>query len=260
MNDWHKTRPARPVGRAIIIERSAQSRRGVSREPMHVEVANHLRDLIVEGQLREGERINENDLAEILGVSRTPLRDALQGEGLIVIEPHKGTFVSVVTAAYTAKLFEALAGVERIGGEAATRTATEDQLDWLAGLHREMFALHADADRSAYFNMNEQIHRAFLSLSGNDILIDIHAKLIVGAKRVRLAALREQNRWDESVAEHKAILSAMQAREAEKAGKLIEYHVKRTGEAVCAYLEPRESEAARPRRRGTYERRRGFAE
>lgn len=230
--------------------------------PMHVEVAHHVRELIVEGKMRQGERINENDLAEFLGVSRTPLRDALkilQGEGLIVIEPHRGTFVSLVTAKHTAKLFEALAGIERIGGETATLVATGAQIAALADLHRRMFAFHRDGERSNYFELNDQVHRAFVSLSGNEILVDIHAKLLVGARRIRFAAIRAQDRWDESVAEYKAILTAMQAREAERTGKLIEQHVHRTSEVVCASLKEFETELPPSRRRRSYQRRLGFA-
>lgn len=253
MNIWQDSAAAEPVAADV---------RQVIWAPMHVKVAYHVRELIVEGKMRQGERINESDLAEFLGVSRTPLRDALkilQGEGLIVIEPHKGTFVSFVTAKHTAKLFEALAGIERIGGEIATLVATDAQIEALADLHRKMFAFHRDGNRSNYFELNDQIHRAFVSLSGNDILVDIHAKLLVGAKRIRFAAIRAQDRWDESVTEYKAILAAMQARKAERAGKLIEQHVRRTSEVVCASLKELETELPRLRRRSSYERRRSFA-
>ncbi len=262
MKDWQASdglepSPSGPFGGS---HQTAPGR--VSRAPMHVAVTERVRNLIIEGKLRPGERINENDLAEFLGCSRTPLRDALkalQGEGLILIEPHKGTYVSRITADQTQGQFEALALIERVCGELATRRISDDQIRWLAELHRQMFAFHSEGKRLEYSELNDQIHHSYASLSGNATLIEIHAKLIVGARRVRVAAIRAVERWDESVAEHRAILTAIEGREAEEAGSLIEQHVRKTGEFVCARLRDLEMEEPRPRRRRAYERRRGFA-
>ena len=264
MKDWQASGSRRAPADPSISKTTAGPRQ-VSRAPMHVAVTERVRDLIVEGRMRPGERINENDLADFLGVSRTPLRDALKvlrDESLIVIEPHRGTYVSHLTVEHTAELFEALAGIERVCGELATRKITEEQLLWFAELHQQMFAFHGSDKLQDYFELNERIHRSYVSLSQNEILAEIHGKLIVGAKRARIAAIRSQERWDESVAEHKAIYTAVERRDAETTGRLIEQHVRHTGEFVCGKLKEAEVEAAapRPRRARIYARRPGFAE
>ncbi|WP_420349375.1 GntR family transcriptional regulator [Pelagibius sp.] len=262
MNDWQAPGGLQPFPSDFSNVPSTKKMRSVSRAPMHVAVAEQVRSLIIDGKLHEGERINENDLAEYLGCSRTPLRDALkvlQSEGLIRIEPHKGTFVSQITVAETEDRFEAMALIERVGGELTTRKITDDQLRWFAELHRQMFAFHDEGKQSEYSELNDRIHRSFVSLSGNKMLAATHENLIVAARRVRVAAIRASERWEESVAEHREILVAMEAREAERVGQLIEQHVRRTAAFVCAHLRESETKGPRPRRSRVYDRRPGFA-
>lgn len=232
--------------------------RGIARPPMHVEVRSKVRDIIVEGRLRAGEHINETDLAAFLKVSRTPLREALkelQNEGLVQHEPNKGFSVTHITVQHTAELFESLACIERFCGEIATAKITEDQLHRFSALHQEMFGFREKDDRSRYFAINERIHRAYVLLSGNSMLARIHSQLLIGAKRIRYTAIRFDERWNESIEEHRAILAAMNARKAIEVGRLIENHVRETGEFVCAHLREIEPEQPRRRRAGIYDRR-----
>ncbi len=213
----------------------------VFRPPLHTEVTDRLRRMIVRLELQPGERINELDLATLLHVSRTPLREALkllQSEGLITQQPNRSAIVSPITQAETAELFEALAGIERLGGELTTRRIDADGLAYLRHLHDEMFSLHAAGDQEAYFELNDRIHRAFVELSANTRLINIHAQLIAGATRIRYAALQEDGRWEESVAEHKDILLAVAEGDDRQVGELIAQHVLQTGARVCEVLEP----------------------
>ena len=218
----------------------------VLRKPLHAAVTARLRAMIMDGRLKPGERINENALAHSMDVSRTPLREALktlQGEGLILTELHRGTYVSEITVEETAELFEALAGIERICGELAVRRLGAVELRKLQALHDEMYAFHAEKDRERYFELNDRIHRAIVKLSGNTRLITFHAKLIVGATRARFAALHHAARWDESVDEHKGIMTAIEDRDAGEAGRLIHQHVHQTGALVCTMLDKRTPDA-----------------
>lgn len=231
---------------------------GINRPPMHVEVTNSVRKLIVEGHLKPGEHINEYQLAELLNVSRTPLREALkalQGEGLVIHEPNKGSRVSQITAIQTAELFESLACVEGFSSAIATEKITARQLRRFTELHEEMFEFYHKGERPAYFALNERIHRAFVLLSGNTKLIGIHERLMVGATRIRFTAIRYDERWDESVSEHKEILAAMAAGDATLVRQLVEQHVRGTGACVCTHLSELETEVIRPRRPLAYQRR-----
>ena len=105
-----------------------------------------------------------------------------------------------------------------------------------------MYALFAERDRDGYFELNDRIHRAIVELSGNSKLIAFHDKLIGGAKRARYQAIQYPERWEESVAEHREIIAAIEARDAQKVGPLVERHVRATGITVCRLLDPAEIE------------------
>jgi len=211
----------------------------VSREPLGAAVTTQLRSMIIHGRLKPGQKINESDLAGSLQVSRTPLREALktlQEEGLILMELHRRTYVTEITVEQTAEVFEALAALERLCCEISARRMTEAQRSELRALHERMYAFHRERDRARYFELNDQIHRAIVEGSANRRLIDFHAKLISSATRARFAAIHSAGRWDASVAEHQAILAAIEARSADRAGRLLESHVHETGQLICAVL------------------------
>ena len=208
--------------------------------PLSVSVAAALRERIVLNNLKAGERINEGELADDMGVSRTPLREALkilEHEGLVRSEPHRGTYVTHITAEDTAAMFQALALIESGCGKIAARWITDRELRDFKTLHERLFVLHQGRHREGYFAVNDEIHRRFVSLTGNQRLLEIHEQLIVGARRIRFAALLAEERWDESVAEHKAILAAITARDAAKVAALIEDHVRETGDFICRGLQ-----------------------
>lgn len=262
MNDWQAMgdRQAKlPDGPR---SRRARKLRQSLRDPMYVEVTDRVRRLIIREELKQGDRIYEDELAEDLGVSRTPLRDALktlQEEGLTEIRPHRGTYVTYVDVEHTEELFEALAGVERICGELATRKITEEQLEWFRAIHEEMYELYRGQKKYEYFEANQRIHMAFAALSDNPQLITIHGRLMNGAERGRLLALETMERWGGSVDEHKAILAAVERRDADEAGRLISQHVLQTCEVVCRIIRQRkDTENLRGGRRPLYDSRLGI--
>ena len=211
----------------------------VSQMPLHATVARQLREIIIQGRLKPGERIYEKELADYLAVSRTPLREALrilEGEGLIEHQPNRGARVSHITTDQLIELFEALAGIERICAELTAKRILDREIQELRALHEEMYAFHTGRDRDGYFELNDRIHRAIVELSENSKLVTFHDKLIGGAKRARYMAIQYPERWDESVEEHRQILAAIEARDAQRVGPLVERHVRATGITVCRII------------------------
>ena len=102
----------------------------IRRRPLHDEAAERLRDMIVEGHLAAGERVNEADLCAQLGISRTPLREALKvlaAEGLVDLLPRRGARIARLGAREVGELFEVLGGLERTAAElAAARVTAKD--------------------------------------------------------------------------------------------------------------------------------------
>ncbi|WP_420349376.1 GntR family transcriptional regulator [Pelagibius sp.] len=215
-------------------------------------MAENLRERIVLNHLQEGERISEVALAEKLGVSRTPLREALavlKREGLVQSRPRCGTYVTFITADDTAETFQAIAVVESSAGRIAARWITDQELRDLTGLHERLYALHRERAREDYSAVNDEIHRRFVQLTGNRHLIQAHEQWLVAARRVRFQALQAQERWDASVTEHAEILAAIAARDADRAGALIEHHVRETGDFFCRNLLAREGRRVSTRSR-----------
>jgi len=214
---------------------SRRGRRSIERRSLHRDVADQIRDMIVEGELPPGERINEGALSEQFGISRTPLREALKvlaSEGLVELRPNRGTRVSAITPEEVGELFEAVSGIERMAGELAALRMTERDIERLKGLHERMERHYEAGERHDYFRLNQQIHNTIVSLAGNSILEATHASLMVRVRRARYLAIQSPERWHESVQEHRAIMQALETRDSAAAGNLLLNHVRRTGEVV----------------------------
>ncbi len=211
------------------------TKKRIQRQSLHLEVADGLRDMIVEGVLPPGDRISEGKLCEEFGISRTPMREALKvlaSEGLVEIKPNRGTRVSEITLEDIEEMFEAVSGIERLCGELATIKMSDSDLEHLKGLHERMTSHFQNGRRHDYFRLNQETHNLIVELSGNSVLKEVHENIMIKVRRARYFAILSVERWEESVKEHSEILAAMQVRDAERVGKLIRDHVYRTGETV----------------------------
>jgi DNA-binding GntR family transcriptional regulator len=136
-------------------------------------VIARLRDMIVEGLLAPGARLNERVLCEQMQVSRTPLREAfktLAGEGLIEILPNRGAVVAQMSIEDIEQTFDVMGALEGLAGELACANITEDQLREIRALHYEMLAAHARRDLPAYYRLNHAIHDLINAAGRNTVL------------------------------------------------------------------------------------------
>ena len=217
--------------------------------PLHEEVVDRLRDMIVEGALPAGERLHEINLAETLKVSRTPLREALKllaSEGLVDLLPGRGARVAALSADMVAELFEVIGGIERQAAELAGERITPREMEKLRRMHARMAAHHAAGERHDYFRLNHEIHVALVAAAKNGILQATHSALMAKARRGRYAALASQDRWAEVLGEHEALMAALTDRDSVRAGRVIEQHVRRTGEVVSSILKTGEEARLNP--------------
>lgn len=217
------------------------SRRPISRKPLHAEVADELREMIIGGKLAPGLRLIENDLCAQFETSRTPFREALkvlETEGLVVLRPNHGARVSVMTASEVADLFELVANLERIAVELAIDRLTDKDLNKLRRMHGRMIKLSKAGRRRECFQVDYEIHQLIVSLTRNVQLIATHAGLMVRTRRGRYLALFSQARWDDSMTEHEDFMAAIEQRNADLAGQLMRKHVLETGAVVLEALHP----------------------
>jgi DNA-binding GntR family transcriptional regulator len=187
----------------------------IRRLTLHDQVATRVRDMIIEGELEPGSRINEGALGMSLGVSRTPLREALKtlaGEGLIDIVPARGAIVRKLTPEAAAAMLEVMAALEALAGRLACARATDAEILGVRRIHDRMLSLYARRKRLEYYKLNQQIHTEIVRLSGNPELSTVHGVMQARLKRVRFLGNSGPENWAAAVAEHDEMIAALEAR------------------------------------------------
>lgn len=211
----------------------------LARAGLHEQASNELRRMIVHGELPPGAPLIEGELSEALGISRTPLREALKllaQQGLVELRANRSACVRRLRADEIAELFEALSGIERLAAELAAARITAEELAELGKLQDAIIRDHDAGQRERYFAANRRIHRLIVEAARNAPLADIHMELLNRAEQVRFFALRLDDRWEQSIKEHQEILQAMTARDSARAGHLLGLHVGHTADVVARCL------------------------
>jgi DNA-binding GntR family transcriptional regulator len=221
----------------------------VNRAALHEQAAGRLRHLIVQGDLAPGAALGEAELSEALGISRTPLREALKllaAEGLIELRPNRSARIVPLRPEEVNELFEAVGGVERVAAELAATRITRRELQRLRSLQARMERHHEAGELEDYFQLNQQIHGLIVAAAKNGVLKATHEWLLGRVERARYFALSSRDRWDRSVEEHREILAALEAGDAQRAGETLARHVRRTGQVVNEILSRRPDAAGDP--------------
>jgi DNA-binding GntR family transcriptional regulator len=211
----------------------------IQRRTLHDELVDRLRHMIVEGDLKPGEKLSEKDLSEVFGVSRTPLREALKvlgKEGLVNLVPNRGATVSKLTMADLEEAFPIMGALESVSGELACARVTDAEIAKLERLHDEMVEKYKTGDLKAYFKLNENIHSLILDAARNPTLSEMQRSLSGRIRRARYMANMSAERWARAVAEHEAILAAVKERDGEKLGAILKAHLANKLESVRAEL------------------------
>lgn len=211
----------------------------IEKATLYQQVLNRLRDLIIEGQLAAGDRIDEAGLIEQLGVSRTPFREALRtlaAEGLVETRPARGTVVRALRPEEVRAMLELLAGLERMAGQWACERADADTIAGLVDIHDRMMAHYAQRDRMPYYKLNQQFHSGLVAASGNSALVEVHANIQARLKRIRFIGHRLPEYWAAAVAEHAEMVHALQTRDGAELGEVMARHLARTWDRVSTVV------------------------
>ncbi|MGZ5270089.1 MAG: GntR family transcriptional regulator [Ramlibacter sp.] len=202
---------------------------------LHTEVADRLRERIFDGALPPGSFLDEVALADELGISRTPLREALKvltAEGLVRHEPRRGCFVAEVTEQDLDEIFPVIALLEGRCAHEAALQATDADVEVLEELHARL-ARHARARRiNDYYETNYAIHEAIIALAGNRWLAQVIADLRKILRLARQQQLHAPGRLAQSLSEHMAVFAALKARDAQGAEAAMRTHITRQREAL----------------------------
>jgi DNA-binding GntR family transcriptional regulator len=204
-------------------------------KPLHDDVAHTLRERIFAGELAPGVFLDEVALAEGLGISRTPLREALKvlvAEGLVRHEPRRGCFVNQVTEQDLDDIFPVIASLEGQCAHQAALRASDADLTALEVLHQRLVD-HAQARRiNDYYATNFTIHEAIITLADNRWLAQVIGDLRKIVKLSRLQQLHAPGRLDQSLSEHLAVFAALKARDALGAEAAMRTHITRQRAAL----------------------------
>jgi DNA-binding GntR family transcriptional regulator len=202
---------------------------------LHAEVADHLRRRIFDGELLPGTFLDEVAIAQDMGISRTPLREALKvltAEGLVRHEPRRGCFVAEVTEEDLDEIFPVIALLEGRCAHEAALHASDADLEALDALHARL-ARHAKARRiNDYYETNFAIHEAIIGLAGNRRLTQVIGDLRKILRLARQQQLHAPGRLAQSLSEHMAVFAALKARDAQGAEAAMRTHITRQREAL----------------------------
>lgn len=192
------------------------------------EVTERLRDMIVQGELAPGVKLNERVLCERLRTSRTPVREAIKylaSEGLVELLPNRGAIVSPITAETVREMFELLGALEALAGELACTHAHDADIAEIRALHFQMLAHHARGELAPYFRCNQEIHMRLVESAGNATLANTYRALNGHVRRARYMANLSRERWDHAVEEHQKILDAITRRDGALLPVLLRNHL-----------------------------------
>jgi DNA-binding GntR family transcriptional regulator len=202
-----------------------------------------LRDVIVSLNVYDepGEvRLDERQLAQDLGVSRTPVREAmaqLEREGFVRSIPRRGIYVVRKTKREVIEMITAWAALESMAARLITRNATDEEITTLRAMFGrfENGELHAKLDE--YSEVNIQFHQAIIRMSHNSVLIHLAENLFTHMRMIRRKTIGEDDRADRSIRDHMNIIQALEARDTERAEDLVRQHALGLAEHVARHAD-----------------------
>jgi len=212
----------------------------IKRPSLHDELTDRLRTMIVEGVLTSGEKVPEKALCEKLGVSRTPMREALKvlaAESLLTLEPNRGARVRAITIEDLEEVFPLMGAFEALAGELACKNITKAQLTEIKKAHKQMIKHFHDVDLPEYFRYNQRIHEVIMEAAANPTLTSMYQSLAVRVRRARYLANMSSERWQQAVDEHEEIIKALEKQDGHLLGSILKRHLMNKFETVRHWLE-----------------------
>ncbi|WP_127753016.1 MULTISPECIES: GntR family transcriptional regulator [unclassified Devosia] len=194
---------------------------------LHTEAAARLRSMILSGELPPGARLRELQLCEQLGVSRTPVREALRtlaAEGLVDLLPNRSVLVSQLHAPDLEHLFVVFGAVEGLAAELACQRITEGEIAEIGRLLAEMVDYHTRKERAPYMRINQEIHRRTVEIAANPVLYSVWQSLVPRVERARALANLDTGRWTGALFEHTKMFTVLAARDGKQLNQLTREH------------------------------------
>lgn len=197
-------------------------------KPLREIVFETIREAIISGDLRPGERLMEVQLAEEMGVSRTPVREAirkLELEGFVVMIPRKGAYVAGISMKDIADVFEIRTALESLAAGLAAERITEDEMEELERLLVSVAESTESNNLQALVDTDTDFHDIIYKASRNERLVQIINNLREQIQRFRTTSLAHPGRMRKALEEHKQIVEALSERNIALAQTLAQEHI-----------------------------------
>lgn len=208
--------------------------------PLRDVVFNTLRDAILTGKLVPGERLMENQLAEKLGVSRTPVREALRMlelENLVELVPRKGAQVLDMSEKDIINILEVRSALEGLATSVACKKMTKEDLQQLKNMEVDFEKAVAENDVEHFVDIDEDFHDLIFAATENDKLINIFRNLRIQLYRYRMAqAKNNETSMSTIVAHHRSIIRAIENHDAEEGASIAQGHIKYQTESILRFV------------------------
>lgn len=202
---------------------------------LYEDVAERLRTSIFSHEMPPGSWVDEQTLAQAYGISRTPMREAIKvlaAEGLITMKMRRGAYVTEVSKGDLDQIFTVIALLEGQACREVALKATDRDLQELDTLHSKLEKAAADRDIDGFFSLNQDFHDKIQEIAGNQWMSNVIHDLRKVLKLQRRDSLMKRGRLEQSLLEHRKILSALLDRNADLAESLMKGHLKQGQEAA----------------------------
>ncbi|TCO71927.1 GntR family transcriptional regulator [Rhodovulum euryhalinum] len=207
-------------------------------------IANQLRRDILRGKLPPGAAVKERDNAAGIGVSRTPMREAIRilaKEGLVVLRPARSPVVARPSVTEVRDQVAVLLALERLSAELACTTATEADLARLARRHADIEAAYDHVDALDLFEMDMGFHMMIAEVSHNAALAETHRAFLARLWRARFLSARQRRNRERVVGQHGAIMAALDARDPAAVRLALDAHLGHLADDIVNVLEQEEA-------------------
>jgi DNA-binding GntR family transcriptional regulator len=234
----------------MLLGTKAVSELTVSRDTLSDRAADRIRDLILVEDLKPHEVLAERELAEKLGISRTPLREALRvlaAEGLVEMEANKRPRVCDPSLEQLLDLVDVLAVLERLAGETAALRITEEELARIEELVIRLETFPDDGDALEYFRTDMRLHSTIVEASGNQPLLRTHDQYNAALFRARFMSSRWASRRPLMNVQHRSFLVSLRARDGKAAGAAMFDHLMQLKANLQALFREREAREGKSR-------------
>ncbi|KJS15719.1 MAG: GntR family transcriptional regulator [Peptococcaceae bacterium BRH_c4b] len=208
-------------------------------KPLREMVFESMREAIIQGRLKPGERLMEIQLADEMGVSRTPIREAirkLELEGFVVMVPRKGAFVAGISVKDIVDVFEVRAALEALAAGLAAERITPDELEELERSLVAISEVSSKDDIDAIVETDTSFHELIYKASRNERLFQIVIHLKEQIQRFRTTSLSQPGRSKDALEEHRKMVEAISDRNVELAQNLARDHIENAEQSMLNAL------------------------